>query len=71
MLTREDITRYRQNLNNEREAIHLYTCLADKEENPELASVYRKLAQTEFRHAATWEELLKRAGEPVPVFRPG
>jgi VIT1/CCC1 family predicted Fe2+/Mn2+ transporter len=71
MLTREDIGRYRENLNNEREAIHLYTCLADKEENPELATVYRKLAETEKKHASTWEELLQRAGEPVPDFRPG
>jgi len=71
MLTREDIRRYRQNLNSEREAVLLYTCLAEKEENPELASVYRKLAETEEKHAATWEELLHRAGESVPPFRPG
>ena len=62
MPTPEDIKRYRRNLLAERDAQTLYACLAGHEENPDLAAVYRTLAQTEGRHADVWEEKLTQAG---------
>jgi vacuolar iron transporter family protein len=71
MITPEDIKRYKKNLSNEREAVVLYNCLALKEQNPSLAAVYQKLAETETRHASTWEELLRKSGVQVPEYKPG
>ena len=65
MANKTDIARYRANLAAERDAIVLYTRLAEAEPNKELADVYRRLAETEQRHAATWEAKLREAGEPV------
>jgi len=70
MLTPEDIRRYHRNLLAERNAQTLYRCLADHEENPNLAALYRKLSETEGGHADVWEEKLKQAGVVVPVYRP-
>jgi rubrerythrin len=70
MSTPEDIKRFRKNFLSEYEAVTLYECLASQENNPDLAGVYRKLAETESRHAATWEAKLRQAGAPVPNFRP-
>ena len=71
MATAQDISRYRENLLSELEARTLYECLASLEETPALAEVYRRLAETEAGHAATWEAKLRRAGAEVPAFRPG
>jgi VIT1/CCC1 family predicted Fe2+/Mn2+ transporter len=70
-MTPQDIKRYRKNLASERDAVVLYTCLAAKEQNPDLAAVYRKLAETEARHASTWEAKLRLAGAAVPDSAPG
>ena len=69
MLTPDDIRRYRTNLLAERDAQTLYRCLADHEENPDLAAVYHKLAETEGSHGDVWEQKLKQAGVHVPVYR--
>jgi len=71
MISPEDIRRYRTYFQNEYEAMTLYECLASHEENPDLAELYRRLAQTEGSHAATWEAKLREAGAEVPDFRPG
>ncbi len=71
MSTPEDIERYRKNFINEYEAMTLYECIASRESNPDLASVYRRLAETEGAHAATWEVKLREAGAEVPDARPG
>jgi VIT1/CCC1 family predicted Fe2+/Mn2+ transporter len=71
MAIQADISRYRENLQAEREAIALYESLAGAEPQPELAAVYRKLADTERKHAAAWEARLQEAGATVPPFRPG
>jgi vacuolar iron transporter family protein len=71
MATQADVTRYRENLRTERDAIALYEQIAGAEANPDLAAVYRKLADTERRHAAAWEGKLREAGAPVPDYKPG
>ncbi len=66
-----DIKRYREHLKAESEAISLYSRLARAEKNPDLASVYVKLAETEKRHAEFWARKLHEAGAPIPNFKTG
>jgi len=70
MTSKADIARYKANLKGERDAVALYERLAQAEPNENLAAVYRKLADTERRHAAVWEAKLREAGEAVPEHRP-
>ncbi|MGA2545787.1 MAG: VIT1/CCC1 transporter family protein [Rectinemataceae bacterium] len=66
----EEIKRLRANLDGERDAVFLYGRLADAEPNPDLAELYKKLAETERRHVSFWEGRLAEAGSGVPPFRP-
>lgn len=66
----EDVRRYRENFREEIDGAALYRALADLEPRGELAEVYRRLAETEERHAALWEERLRAAGAEVPPRRP-
>lgn len=70
MTTPSDISRYLENLADERNSAALYAALADKEADPRLAEVYRRLAATETRHAGEWERRIHAAGGAVPAFRP-
>jgi len=64
------IERYRQNLKGEIEGAALYRLLAEVEETPELAEVYRRLARVEERHADVWRAKLREAGAEVPDPQP-
>lgn len=66
-----DLARYRANLADEVDSAFLYRAIASVEKQPQLASVYRRLAETEEKHARFWEERLRAAGVPVPPSRPG
>jgi VIT1/CCC1 family predicted Fe2+/Mn2+ transporter len=70
MVQPQDIKRYSRNLEAERNATLLYERLAETESNADLASVYRKLADTERQHVRFWEDKLREAGANVPPFRP-
>ena len=70
-VTPADIARYRANLQSEHEGAALYAALAQSEQDQRLAEVYRRLAETERRHAGAWEERLRAAGQTVQPFRPG
>jgi VIT1/CCC1 family predicted Fe2+/Mn2+ transporter len=48
----------------------LYQTLAEIEKDARLAEVYKRLSETELKHAQTWEEKLKQSGQPAPTFRP-
>ncbi len=65
MARTEDLRRYRENLNAERDAADLYERLAAAEPSPRLAEVYRRLAATERRHADEWVRRLEAAGSKV------
>lgn len=69
-LSRDDIRRYAANIRDEIDGAALYRSLADAEEDEYLAEVYRRLAESEDRHRAIWEERLRAAGHDVPVFMP-
>lgn len=66
----DDLDRYRDNFRDEVESAYLYRVAAELEEDDALAAVYRRLAETEERHARLWEERLVAAGATVPSRRP-
>lgn len=71
MSERQDVARYRANLQDEIDSAALYRALAEAEGNPELARVYTRLAEVEEEHAGFWEKKLRNAGETVPPRRVG
>lgn len=66
----QDTKRYLQNLSAERNAVLLYDRMAAAEANASLATLYRRLAESERQHVRFWEDKLREAGAPVPPFRP-
>jgi VIT1/CCC1 family predicted Fe2+/Mn2+ transporter len=66
----EDPRRYREFLQDERDSAALYRALAEREPSPQLAEVYRRLADAEAHHAARWAARLRAAGAAVPPERP-
>ncbi len=71
MTDKADIARYKRNLKEERSAASLYRKMAAVETRPEIAELYERLALTEEKHAAFWENKILEAGEKLPVFREG
>ncbi|KAF0108546.1 MAG: hypothetical protein FD146_432 [Anaerolineaceae bacterium] len=69
-MDKKDISRYLANWQKEIDGAALYTALAETEKNPQLSEVYRRLAQSEEKHAAAWETRMTEAGMPVPPRRP-
>lgn len=65
-----DIERYRQNLRDEVDGAALYRALARAEKDPYLRDVFERLAASENRHIALWEQKLREAGVSVPSYRP-
>ncbi len=55
---------------DERSSALLYQTMADVEEDPRLAEVYRRISETETGHANRWAEKAKADGIAVPVFKP-
>ena len=60
--TRDDLRRYRDNLQGEIDGVAVYLAMADGEKDPLLKELYRRLADTERRHGAVWEQRLRDAG---------
>ncbi|HET7036289.1 MAG TPA: VIT1/CCC1 family protein [Thermomicrobiaceae bacterium] len=70
-MTPSDIARYQANLQSEIDGVALYRALASMEATPELAAVYRTMADDEERHAALWRErLTQHGGAAVPALAP-
>lgn len=67
---RKDIDRYRSNLAEEVNSAYLYRVAADLEDDEVIKGVYLRLAETEARHAALWEEKLRQAGAALPGREP-
>lgn len=61
--------RWQQNLTAERNAAALYQAMAEADPLAPAAKLYTKLADTERRHAAHWEQRLRDAGVTVPSAR--
>ncbi|MFB6178172.1 MAG: VIT1/CCC1 transporter family protein [Halorientalis sp.] len=62
MTDRGDIDRYRRNRQDEIDSATVYAAMADVESQPQLASVYGRLAETEREHARFWADKLREAG---------
>lgn len=62
---REEVRRFREHLDDEREAAVLYRSLAESSQG-ERREIFLELAVVEERHAAHWENKLREAGADVP-----
>jgi vacuolar iron transporter family protein len=62
---RARVKRWQELLRSERDAETLYSRLAEADTG-ERRTIFQELAAIEHRHAAHWEEQLRRAGSPVP-----
>jgi VIT1/CCC1 family predicted Fe2+/Mn2+ transporter len=63
MAASKDLRRFEANLRSERDGAAVYAALAKSEKDPNLASVYAKLAAVEEAHAEFWEQKLVEAGK--------
>ncbi|VBB08343.1 Hypothetical protein LUCI_3615 [Lucifera butyrica] len=70
MAKNKEVKRYLENMEDELNSSALYSALAGCEKSPQKAAVYKKLAVTEQKHAAVWQEKIIAAGEIVPRFSP-
>jgi vacuolar iron transporter family protein len=62
MPEQKDLARYRANLQDEINSASLYRTFAETESQPELAELYRRMADMEERHAGFWRQKLHAAG---------
>lgn len=65
-----DHKRYQNNFREEVNSAFLYRVAAELEEDKTLSGVYIRLAETEEKHAALWEQQLETAGVTVPSREP-
>jgi VIT1/CCC1 family predicted Fe2+/Mn2+ transporter len=70
MPVENDVKRYADNLQAERESAALYHILAAGEHDPHLAEVYRRLAVVEERHAEMWTRQIREHGGEPTVYQP-
>ena len=70
MTDTDDIVRYRRNRQDEIDSETVYRAMAAAEAHPQLADVYRRLAETEAEHAAFWAERVREAGGTAAEARP-
>jgi vacuolar iron transporter family protein len=62
----KDAGRYRENLKGEVDSAALYNALAEAEQNPAIAQVYKRLAAVEDSHAEFWRRKLVKLGAKLP-----
>ena len=61
-----DIARWQANLQGELDGVAVYRAMAEGARDPKLSDLYRRLADTEERHAALWRDHLVAASAPAP-----
>ena len=61
-VTKADISRYRENLQGEIDAVALYSLLAEKEPSGMLQDFYTRMVEVEEIHAGVWRKQLEAAG---------
>lgn len=71
MTIKEDVRRYRANLQGEVDSAALYRAIAAAEKQPQLSKVYLKMAEIEEQHISFWEEKIKAAGSSILPREPG
>lgn len=65
-----ELKRILGNWRDERDGTALYEELGAMVKDARLSRIFGKLAQSEREHAEFWEERLRSAGIPIPVFKP-
>ena len=65
-----DNSRYMRYLQAEQEAVALYTAMAQAEQDPRQALVFRQLAESEKQHIAHWAAALGLSVDGLPTYRP-
>ncbi len=65
----QSIERYRANLQGEVDSAQLYRTLAETEQDPHLAEVYRRLSAVEEAHAEYWRKQLAKQGAKPEAIR--
>jgi vacuolar iron transporter family protein len=68
--SKEDIARYRENLQGEIDAIALYALLAEKESSGTLKDFYIRMVEVEGIHAGVWRQNLEAAGVDSSGMKP-
>ena len=63
------MAQYVANWQDERNGAALYRAISEVEKNPQLKSVYQRLAEAEERHSCFWEAKLRAAGQLLPSFK--
>src|SRR5437867_7210511 len=63
---REQIRRWKANLETEIDGIAIYRLLAQAEQDPERKTIFEQLAEVEVHHERVFREKLREAGVPVP-----
>jgi VIT1/CCC1 family predicted Fe2+/Mn2+ transporter len=66
-----EVERYRTNLQDEVDSAFLYRAFAAAEGQPQIAEVFRRLAEVEEKHGRFWADKLREALGSVPDLRPG
>jgi len=70
MTTRDALERYRRNFQDEIDSAAQYRAMAESERDERTAGIYRELASMEEKHAAFWEDRLRKANAEVPPRAP-
>jgi VIT1/CCC1 family predicted Fe2+/Mn2+ transporter len=65
-----DTSRYMRYLQAEREAVSLYTAMAQAEQDPTRVQIFRELTEVEERHAAYWAKKLNLDTKDIPPYMP-
>ena len=63
--SKEDLTRWLENRQEEVDGAFLYRAMAEGESQPAVADIYRRLGAIEEKHATFWEERLRGASHPL------
>jgi len=67
-MSQQDTQRFRANLQDETDSAALYRAMAAAETKPEIAEVYRRLAEAEENHAHFWQQrIFKATGKKVTI----
>jgi VIT1/CCC1 family predicted Fe2+/Mn2+ transporter len=69
-MSREDVERYRDNLQGEIDAVALYGLLAEKEDSATLKEFYHRMVDVESVHAGVWRQRLEEGGVDTSKMHP-
>lgn len=69
-MSHDETRQYLKNWQDEMDGAETYSQMATVEKDEKIAALYRRLAETEKKHATHWEKKLLAARVAVPTYRP-